>query len=109
MSSQSFVRWEKARKSLLIIRSVGRLFHCFLLTKEKDDFPNVVLHCGILHSPLIVDLVARAANSEPSVTKFLRGGGAALCVIKKIRRSLAYAMRFSNIIIQVVSMLFYLL
>ena len=59
---------------LLAIRSVGRLFHCFIPTKEKDDFPNVVLHCGILHSPLIVDLVALAANSEPNVTKFLRGG-----------------------------------
>ena len=83
-------------KSLLFIRSVGRLFHCFLPTKEKDDFPNVVLHSRILHSPLIVDLVARAANSEPSVTKFLQGGGTALCVILKIKGTLAYTMRFQN-------------
>ena len=69
----------------MVIRSVGRLFHCFIPTKEKDDFPNVVLHCGILHSPLIVDLVARAENSEPNVTKLLKGGGAALCMIKNIQ------------------------
>ena len=47
-------------------------------TKEKDNFP---IFFALWHSPLIVDLVAHAANSEHSVTKLIMGGGAALCVI----------------------------
>ena len=74
-------------KIIMVIRTVGRLFHCFIPTKEKDDFPNVVLPCGILHFPLIVDLVARAENSELSVTKLPKGGGAAFWMNFKIHKA----------------------
>ncbi len=57
-----------------MINSVGRIFHWLMATYEKEELPSSVLRLGMLHSPLVTDLVTRAVFSEQSLTNFFGGG-----------------------------------